>query len=291
MEKLNKPSFVAPTVTGLPWPGVRYFCTTRQGGVSEHAWATLNLGLHAGDEASHVLANRARLRTMLPEEPIWLKQVHGADVFDADRMSGGAVEGAAADVPAADVQGSDMPVSDMPVSDVPVSDVPVSDVPVADAAVTTQPGRVLAIMTADCLPVVIAGADGKSVAVAHAGWRGLAAGVLEATLEALRARTAVGTPWRAWIGPAISQRYFEVGEDVRAAFCNTDPQASQFFTERIAGHKWLADLPGLARHRLYRAGVANIELSGECTYARHDQYFSYRRDGQTGRIATVAWLE
>lgn len=281
MEKLNGQPLATPSVTGLPWPGVHYFCTTRQGGVSEHAWATLNLGLHAGDEASLVLANRARLRAMLPAEPVWLKQVHGADVFDADRLSAAPASGTAADVPVSDVRTSDMPGSD----------VPVSEVPVADAAVTTQPGTVLAIMTADCLPVVIAGADGKSLGLAHAGWRGLAAGVLEATLEALRARTAHGTPWRAWIGPAISQRYFEVGGDVRAAFCDTDPQASQFFAEKIAGHKWLADLPGLARHRLYSAGVANIELSGECTYARHDQYFSYRRDGQTGRIATLAWLK
>jgi YfiH family protein len=150
---------------------------------------------------------------------------------------------------------------------------------------------VLVIMTADCLPVVIAGADGKSLGLAHAGWRGLAAGVLEATLDALRVRAPHGAPWRAWIGPAISQRHFEVGEDVRVACCEADPQASQFFAEKSPGTKWLADLPGLARHRLYRAGVGNIELSGACTYADADQYFSYRRDANTGRIATVAWLE
>jgi YfiH family protein len=261
MGQLNEQTGGLPTVTGSPWAGVRYFCTTRNGGVSRDAWASLNLGLHTRDEASHVLVNRQRLRAILPAEPVWLQQVHGTHVFDADVPSAGR------------------------------GDMPVADVPVADAAVTTQPGRVLAIMTADCLPVVIAGGDGRSLGLAHAGWRGLAGGVLEATLAALRARTSPGTPWRAWIGPAISQRYFEVGNDVLAAFIGADPEASRFFIEKTPGLKWLADLPGLARHRLYKAGVESVALSGECTYALRDRYFSYRRDAETGRIATVAWLE
>jgi YfiH family protein len=286
MDELNRPPRALPTVSGLSWPGVRYFCTTRQGGVSGPPWETFNLGLHAGDDPDHVMENRRRLRAMLPAEPVWLRQVHGADVFDADASSAGR----------AGMQAPGVPVSDAPEANAQMKSAsPVglseSGVPVADAAVTTQRGRVLAIMTADCLPVVIAGADGKSLGVAHAGWRGLAAGVLEATLDALRARAPQGAPWRAWIGPAITQRHFEVGNDVRQAFCSADAQAAQFFAEKVPGSKWLADLPGLARHRLHRAGVGNIEFSGECTYAEGERYFSYRRDGQTGRIATVAWLE
>jgi polyphenol oxidase len=285
MDDLNEQPSALPTVSGVPWRGVRYFCTTRQGGVSQQPWVSLNLGLHAGDDPEHVRENRRRLSAMLPAEPVWLSQVHGAGVFDAD-----------ADPDATQLQPLATAAAGGPESDVPGlsrqnGDVPATDIPVADAAVTTQRGRVLAIMTADCLPVVIAGVDGRALGLAHAGWRGLAAGVLEATLAALRARAPQVTAWRAWIGPAISQRYFEVGGEVRMAFCQADPQDSQFFTEKVPGSKWLADLPGIARHRLYHAGVANIELSGECTYARAERYFSYRREPKTGRIATVAWLE
>jgi YfiH family protein len=285
MDELNEQASSLPTISGVPWPRVRYFCTTRQGGVSELPWATLNLGMHAGDNPDHVRENRRRLRAMLPVEPVWLSQVHGVRVFDADTVPN--VSNLQAHAPTA----ASGPGSDVSAESTRNGDVPATDVPVADAAVTTQRGRVLAIMTADCLPVVIAGADGHALGLAHAGWRGLAAGVLEGTLAALRARAPQETAWRAWIGPAISQRYFEVGGEVRVAFCQADPQASEFFTEKVPGSKWLADLPGLARHRLYRVGVANIELSGECTYGRAERYFSYRREPKTGRIATVAWLE
>src|SRR5690606_29644447 len=149
------------TVSGHPWTGVNYFCTTRHGGVSAGAWASLNLGLHAGDEHDAVIRNRQRLRAMLPEDPVWLTQVHGTEVFDADAV----LQGQAAEAP------------------------------VADAAVTLQTNRVLAIMTADCLPVVLASTDGRALGVAHAGWRGLAGGVLENTLDALRQRLPGNMAW------------------------------------------------------------------------------------------------
>ncbi len=255
MARLNHASL--PTVSGLPWTGVNYFCTTRQGGVSAGPWTSFNLGVHAGDARPAVEANRQRLREILPDEPIWLKQVHEAGVFDADQTPGNHPRG---------------------------------DVPVADAAVTSQPGRVLAIMTADCLPVVLSSVDGRALGVAHAGWRGLAAGVLENTLAALRRRLPGNMAWRAWVGPGISQRHFEVGSDVYQAFTRDDPQAAAFFAPTAAGSKWLADLPGLARHRLYKAGVASIELSSQCTFGQADRYYSYRRDATTGRMATLAWL-
>ncbi|MFW7339994.1 peptidoglycan editing factor PgeF [Pollutimonas sp. H1-120] len=250
-----------PTVTGLPWKGVKYFSTTRQGGVSAGPWSSLNLGLHTDDDGAHVAANRQRLGAMAPSEPLWLKQVHGADVFDADGMP-------------ETVQGRAMP----------------GPPPAADAAVTATAGRVLAIMTADCLPVVLASADACVLGVAHAGWRGLANGVLENTLGAMRRRAPEGARWRAWIGPAISQRHFEVGRDVYEAFAGADPGAAVFFAEKGDG-KWLADLPGIARYRLHNAGVANIELSGQCTFGQADMYYSFRRASTTGRLATLAWLE
>lgn len=253
-------SATVPTVTGLPWPGVNYFCTTRLGGVSGEPWSSLNVGLHTDDDNAHVLANRQLLRAGLPAEPVWLNQVHGAQVFDADQSTQLMPDCAA--VP-----------------------------PNADAAVTTQTNRVLAIMTADCLPVVIACSEGRALGVAHAGWRGLAAGVLEQTLLALRKRAPGSAAWRAWIGPAIGQRHFEVGADVYAAFVDQNEQSAVFFAEKIPGKKWLADLPSLARQRLHKAGVGNIELSGYCTFSQPDMFYSYRRNPRTGRLVTLAWLD
>lgn len=254
-----KPGVPLPTVTGVPWQGVNYFCTTREGGVSEPPWSALNVGLHTGDKAEHVIENRRLLRAGLPGEPVWLNQVHQAQVLDADQYQ----------VPE---PGSLAPP------------------PSADAAITMQRNQVLAIMTADCLPVVMASTDGRVLGVAHAGWRGLAAGVLENTLQAMRRRVPDAVAWRAWIGPAISQRHFEVGADVFKAFVSHDPQSAVFFAEEIPGEKWLADLPALARQRLYRAGVSSIELSGYCTYAQSESFYSYRRTALTGRLVTVAWL-
>ncbi|MYN13769.1 peptidoglycan editing factor PgeF [Pusillimonas sp. TS35] len=254
LKQSGAPQFVS----GQPWPGVDYFCTTRQGGVSRGPWTSFNLGLHAGDEPANVQANRQVLRAALPDEPLWLRQVHGAQVCDADTFGAG--------YPA--------------------------QPPEADAAVTTRPGRVLAIMTADCLPVVIADTGGNALGVAHAGWRGLAEGVIEQVMAALRARAPHAQGWRAWIGPAISQARFEVGAEVYRAFVDGDAQAAMYFAARPLGGeaKWLADLPGLARMRLYRAGVRDIELSGICAAVTSEHYYSYRRDATTGRMATVAWL-
>jgi YfiH family protein len=253
------PSTAIASVSGLPWQGVKYFCTTRQGGVSGESWASLNVGLHTGDDHADVIANRQLLRAGLPGDPVWLNQVHGAKVFDADQLAPIASEGVV--VP-----------------------------PDADAAVTTQQNRVLAIMTADCLPVVLASNDGRALGLAHAGWRGLAAGVLEQTMLALRDRSPESAGWRAWIGPAIGQPHFEVGADVYEAFVGQDEQTAAFFAQKIPGQKWLADLPALARHRLYKAGVDSIELSGHCTFSRPDLFYSYRRQARTGRLVTVAWL-
>lgn len=241
-------------VTGEPWNGVRYFCTTRRGGVSAGPRASLNLGRHVGDDALLVEENRRRLARLLPAAPRWLEQVHGTQVFDADAAWDSA------------------------------------EPPRADAAVTTIAGRVLAIMTADCLPVVIADPDGGALGVAHAGWRGLAGGVLENTVGRLRAKHPRAAAWRAWIGPGISQPHFEVGDEVRAAFVGQDPDCSVFFAAGRRPGKWLADLPGLARARLLKVGVQQVQASGYCTYAQSDMFYSYRRDSAGGRMATLAWL-
>lgn len=258
-----------PIVTGDDWHGVNYFTTLRSctGPADAHAgiapvstgastgpYAAFNIGDHVGDEAEAVRHNRRRLASVLPRAPVWLNQVHGIEVFDADIV-----------------------VDANPVA------------PIADAAVTSQPDKVLCIMTADCLPVVIADAQGSVLGVAHAGWRGLAAGVLENTLQALRDKAPRADEWRAWIGPAIAQPAFEVGADVRSAFVDGDVQTERFFAPGRAD-KWQADLAGIASDRLSRAGVGRIESSGLCTYRHVDLLYSYRRDGQTGRMATVAWL-
>jgi YfiH family protein len=248
-----------PIISGLPWKGVHYFSTTRQGGVSTGPWSSLNLGLHTDDDGALVAQNRERLGAMLPSAPLWLKQVHGTDVFDADAQT--------------QVDGTELAYP-----------------PVADAAITATAGRVLAIMTADCLPVVLASTDGSVLGMAHAGWRGLAGGVLENTLRAMRRHAPDNAQWRAWLGPAISQRHFEVGQDVYDAFIGIEPEAALFLLPREGG-KWLADLPAIARHRLHNAGVANVELSGQCTFGQADMYYSYRRSSTTGRLATLAWLQ
>ena len=253
-----------PFIAGPAWPGVRSLVTTRRGGTSTGVYASLNLGDHVGDDAETVHANRVLLSSCLPGGPLWLQQVHGVDVVDADSR-----------------------------------DRSVLEVPCGDAAVTRQPGQVLAIMTADCLPVVIAAEDASVLAVAHAGWRGLAAGVLEQTVA--RMQVDAGVALRAWIGPAIGPRAFEVGDEVRAAFVADDARAQDAFVllgdggraaaTDPARRKWLADLPALAARRLQRSGVETVQQSGLCTVEHPELFFSYRRDGQTGRFATLAWIE
>lgn len=247
------------------WPApatVRALSTLRTGGVSGPPYASLNLGGHVGDDHSAVQRNRCALRDAagLPAEPEWLAQVHGTHVIDLD---------------------SGAPAGPGPSP--------------ADAAVTRQPGRVCAILTADCLPVLLAAAAGDGVGAAHAGWRGLAAGVIEATVAAL------GTPPRqllAWLGPAIGPRHFEVGAEVRAEFLRCagasaaeDTAADDAAFVPNARGRYMADLYALARRRLLRLGVERIYGGEECTYADNARYYSHRRDGRTGRQATLIWLE
>jgi YfiH family protein len=243
----------APRWLTPDWPApaaVRALSTLRGGGVSEPPYATLNLGDHVEDAAAAVAENRRRLRAAagLPEEPTWLAQVHGTCVRDLDSLG-----------PAGP----------------------------ADAAVTRQPGRICAILTADCLPVLLATESGDRVGAAHAGWRGLAAGVIEATLRALR------TPSRellVWLGPAIGPRHFEIGAEVRDMLLHGDLAAASAFEPNSRG-RFMADLYALARRRLIRQGVERIYGGGECTFTDRDKYFSHRRDGRTGRQATLIWLE
>jgi YfiH family protein len=226
---------------------VHALITTREGGVSSGKFASLNLSKRVGDDPRCVARNRAILRACLPHEPVWVKQVHGTAVIDATRAT-----------PDAE----------------------------ADGVVTQSPGPVCAVMTADCLPVFLSDRAGKSVGIAHAGWRGLAAGIVENVVQAM------GVPSRdiiAYIGPGIGAHRYEVGEDVRKAFVDRDPAAARSFAPRQGG-KYLVDLYGLARQRLAAAGVAGIHGGGFCT-ASEERFFSFRRDETTGRMASLIWLE
>jgi YfiH family protein len=236
-------------------PGVRAGVTTRAGGVSAGPRATLNLGSHVGDDPAAVAENRRRVRESLalPSEPLWLQQVHGTDVVVHDGSAALAREAAG---------------------------------PRADAAVAFEPGRVLAVLTADCLPVVLASRDGARLGVAHAGWRGLAGGVVENTVAALGVR---GDELVAWLGPAIGPAAFEVGPEVREAFVADDAAASSAFAPNARG-RWQADLYALARRRLARLGVRDVAGGGACTYTDAERWFSFRRDRDGGRMATLAWL-
>ena len=229
-------------------PSVHAFTTTRAGGVSEGRWESMNLGDRCGDKSGSVLENRRRLRELLPSDPIWPRQVHGTGVIDYDG--------------AADTESE------------------------ADAVVSTRPGRVCAVLTADCLPVLLCNQAGSAVAAAHAGWRGLAAGILEETVRALA--VAPGEIL-AWLGPGIGAGAYEVGDEVREAFVGFDHHAADAFTPR--GDRWLADLYGLARQRLSRIGVSHVHGGNFCTYTEDMRFFSHRRDGASGRMATVIWRD
>ena len=238
------------------WPlpsRVKALFTTRQGGVSSGKFKSLNLGLHVGDDSLAVQENRRRLGAHLPANPLWLNQVHGTDVFVIDR--------AAEDVTP----------------------------PRADAVATAQVNRTCAVLVADCLPILFCDETGTCVAAAHAGWRGLAAGVIERTVAAM---PVLPRDLMAWLGPAIGPGEFEVGQDVVNAFCGADVNANLAFTAIAQREgKFLADIYALARQRLARAGVLRIYGGGPCTVTSADQFFSYRRDGQTGRMAAVIWRE
>jgi polyphenol oxidase len=253
MEAL-KPEWPVP-------PGVRAAFTLRQGGVSQAPFATLNLGLHTGDAPEAVRENRRRVREALrlPGEPAWLNQVHGTDVV---ALGSGAV-----------AERSDSPAR-------------------ADAAVTREPRRICAIQVADCIPVLLAARDGSAVGAAHAGWRGLVAGVLEAAVRAVRVDPSEIV---AWLGPGIGAAHFEVGEEVREAFLRgaartqAHPAASAFAPN--ARGRWQCDLVALARLRLASLGIGAIYGGNWCTYADPERFFSYRRDGRCGRMAALIWIE
>jgi polyphenol oxidase len=235
-------------------PGVRAAFTLRCGGVSLAPFDSLNVGLHVGDAPAAVTENRRRLRGQLrlPAEPAWLEQVHGTEVADLD-APGSALAASAA----------------------------------ADAVFTRQPRRVCVVQVADCLPVLLAARDGSCVAAVHAGWRGLSAGVLEAALRRLAAQPA---HLMAWLGPAIGPAHFEVGREVRDAFVTGDAGAAGAFTANPRG-RWQCDLTALARRRLGAAGITSVCGGKWCTYADPSRFFSYRRDGQCGRMAALIWLE
>jgi len=284
-----------PVVTGPQWAGVNYFCTTRAGGVGVAPHDTLNLGRRAGDNPDTVAENRRRVRAAVPAEPLWLRQVHGSEVVDADAMDAAGEPAAgepAAGEPEAGEPAAGEPAAGEPAAGESTTGAPAQEEPAVDASVTTQPGRVLAVMVADCLPVVITDSKGQVLGAAHAGWRGLSGGVLENTLAAMRAKAPQAEGWRAWVGPGIGPQHFEVGQDVLDAFTADDPATARYFTPRpgLSG-KWLADLAGLADFRLRRAGVQEVALSGLCTVSASDRFFSYRRDGETGRMALLAWLD
>ena len=236
-------------------PRVRALSTLRRGGVSVAPYTALNLAGHVGDAPLAVAANRKSLRAAaaLPAEPHWLTQVHGTRVLDLD-------------APAHDSQAAGEP---------------------ADACTARQSGRVCAILTADCLAVLLASETGDRVGAAHAGWRGLAGGIIEATVAAMGGMPA---GLLAWLGPAIGPGHFEVGAEVREEMLAQDPHAVAAFAPNHRG-RFMADLPLLARRRLARAGVERVYGGHECTYSRADQYFSHRRDGRTGRQASLIWLE
>lgn len=240
-------------------PSVQALATTRAGGVSAGAWAGLNLGLATADDRDSVLRNRALLRTQLPAEPRWLRQVHGAHVVDASAVpADGADAGATVE---------------------------------ADASFAVQRGVVAAVLSADCLPVLFADAAGRGIAAAHAGWRGLAAGVLQATARSLRAgMNDPGARLVAWLGPAIGPDHFEVGADVLDAMCAALPGARAAFVP-CGPHKFHADLYALARLALAQEAVVDVHGGGDCTYCDAARYYSHRRDRVTGRQATLIWID
>ena len=257
-DRFIRPDWPAP-------PVVRALITTRHDGVSAAPFDSFNLGTHVGDDPGAVQSNRMRLRQHVPAEPRWMEQVHGVQCLHL---------GSAAPSPASQ-----------------------SALPQGDAAVTRDAGVVCAVLSADCLPVLLCACDGSAVGVAHAGWRGLAGGVIESALQGLSALGTPATQVMAWLGPAISGARFEVGAEVRAAFLDHASDDAGAFVQhqtdgqkRSGGEKYLANLYALARARLRRAGVSRVYGGGFCTYLDRARFFSYRRDGRTGRMASLIWL-
>jgi polyphenol oxidase len=227
-------------------PTVHALQTTRLGGLGASPYDSFNLGGHVGDDPVTVERNRSLLNARLPSEPVWLEQVHGTQVVRAETAGCR---------------------------------------PVADACISHRKNAVCVVMTADCLPVLLCNETGSVVGVAHAGWRGLADGVIEATVSAMEVPEPALI---AWLGPAIGPQKFEVGGEVRDAFLRHDPASAAAFTPKSG--KYLADLSLLARQRLNALGVQRIYGGGFCTYSDRERFFSYRRDGKTGRMGSFIWL-
>lgn len=252
------PDWIVPD---WPAPGrVRALITTRSGGASMAPFGGpggsggMNLGYGSGDDVNVVAGNRARLRALLPGEPSWLKQVHGARVVDAAVAAGA------------------------------------SPLVEADAAIADRPGVVALVMMADCMPVFLADALGRCVGVAHAGWRGLAGGVIQATVRAIRERlNDPAAPLLAYLGPAIGPDHFEVGDEVREAMSERLEGAAQAFRAQDSG-KYLADLFALGRLALAQEGVDAVFGGGQCTHCDPGRFYSHRRDRVTGRHAALIWL-
>ncbi|HQN65346.1 MAG TPA: peptidoglycan editing factor PgeF [Methylophilus sp.] len=236
------------------WPApanVRAMQTTRNGGVSQAPYDSLNFGMHVKDDPLRVAKNRQLLSRYLPSEPVWLNQVHGVRVVDAAQTS---------------------------------------CTPDADASFATQKSVVCVTMTADCLPVLLCDSKGSVVAAVHAGWRSLCDGVLEASVDAvIEAAKITPAQLLVWLGPAIGPNAFEVGDEVRQQFIAQDAQAETAFKPH--GKKWLGDLYQIAIQRLNRKGVTQIYGGGLCTHTDKTRFFSFRRDGDTGRMASLIWLE
>lgn len=230
---------------------VKAAVTTRIGGVSPEPYQSFNMGDHVGDKEEYVNTNRQQLvsNLALSSNPFWLKQVHGVVVTDIDEKHA------------------------------PTE---------ADASITRQKNTVSVVMTADCLPVLFCDKNGRVIASAHAGWRGLHAGILEKTIESMQVDAA---NILAWMGPAIGSEAFEVGEEVKQAFCEDMSEAAQAFKASSNVGKWMADLYLLAKLRLQRAGVLDISGGNFCTYTDSERFFSYRRDKTTGRMASLIWME
>ena len=230
-------------------PRVRAFVTTRAGGVSAGEYGSLNLGVRSGDDPAHVARNRHLVAETLPSAPRWMAQVHGTDVADLDAPAGGS--------------------------------------PAADAAVTRVPATVAVVLTADCMPLLLCDRAGTVVAVAHAGWRGMSAGVIERTVASMGVEAG---EVMAWMGPTIGPGAFEVGPEVREAFVAVDSAAGDAFRAHRPG-RFMADLYALARQRLARAGVREVHGGGFCTFSEAGRFFSYRRQPRSGRMGAFAWLE
>ena len=228
--------------------GISACCTTRPAGVSAAPFDSFNLALHVGDDESLVRQNRDLLRQSLslPAEPCWLNQTHGVQVATLE-------QDATRDV---------------------------------DAAVTRRRGTVAVVMTADCLPILLCNRNGDEVAAVHAGWRGLQAGVIQATLASMK---SAYNQLLAWVGPGISQSCFEVGEEVRTAFIDSMPAAADCFSANRQGH-FLCDLAGLARLVLTAQGVNSVTLDPHCSYRDTELLYSYRREAVTGRMASLIWI-